>query len=121
MAYGRLRGDQEHKKGRKSSKSRQKSNLTTPNMMGAISDAKGASQHQSSMLDISGLSSFNPEGCAMGMGGGIQPRMSVGAPSDLGQSLMPYLSVEMKASESQCDLWSVADMLQKEERVRELS
>lgn len=55
------------------------------------------------------------------MGGGNQNRMSVGAPSDLGQSLMPYLSVEMKASESQCDLWSVADMLQKEEKVKELS
>ena len=43
------------------------------------------------------------------------------APSDLGQSLMPYLSVETKQVESQCDLWTVAEMAAKEERIRLLS
>lgn len=66
-----------------------------------------------SMLDISGASAFIvPEGnCQDNM------RMSVG-PSDLGQSLLPYLSVEHLAAESQCDIWSVAEIAQKEERVR---
>lgn len=47
------------------------------------------------MLDISVASAFNvPEG-----NGHDNMRMSV-APSDLGQSLLPYLSVEHHAAES---------------------
>ena len=46
-------------------------------------------------------------------------RMSVGpAQSDLGQSLMPYLSVETKQVEAQCDLWTLADYAAREERIR---
>lgn len=94
MAYARLRGDKEHKKGRKSSKSRAgKSQLTTPNYNGGASELnKSVNMHalqSSALLDISGLSAFNPE----------ENRMSVGAPSDLGQSLMPYLTAQMSQSE----------------------
>ena len=57
-----------------------------------------------------------------GVGIGESHRMSVGgAPSDLGQSLMPYLSVEMKAIETQCDIWGVAEMREKEESVNRLA
>lgn len=86
----------------------------------------------SNLLDISGLSAFNPmEGGAErgfahfgggGVGIGESHRMSVGgAPSDLGQSLMPYLSVEMKVTETQCDIWGVAEMREKEESVNRLA
>ena len=66
----------------------------------------------SQLLDCSSLSAFNPEAA-----GG---RLSLGAPSDLGQSLMPYLTVDMRAEEIQCDLWSVAEMAAKDERVKVL-
>ena len=67
---------------------------------------------------MSGLSSFNPieaaggaahfggggvaVGTAVGMGGGMaESRMCPGgAASELGQSLMPYLSVEMRTGEA---------------------
>jgi len=79
------------------------------------------------LLDISGLSAFNPieGGADRGQAHfGPESRMSVGpggAPSDLGQSLMPYLTVEMRATEAQCDLWSLAEMEAQESKVRELS
>ena len=38
----------------------------------------------------------------------------------MGQSLMPYLTVDMRAEEIQCDLWSVAEMAAKDERVKVL-
>ena len=54
--------------------------------------------NQSQLLNMSSLSAFNPEGMCFGGGAG---RHSVGpAPSDMGQSIMPYLSVEMSAAEA---------------------
>ena len=82
--------------------------MTTPNALiangGRGSDAKTINFGGTSMLNISDASAFCiPEGY------GVDGRLSI-APSDLGQSLMPFLSVEMSAVESQCDLWSVAEM-----------
>ena len=74
---------------------REQSNLTTPNNNGQGGDTTELNKslnnnllNVSSMLDISGLSAFAlPEEQA-------GARLSLGAPSELGQSLMPYLSVE---------------------------
>ena len=116
MAYARMKGEKEHKKGRKISKSRigKSSQLTTPNELGASELNKSANMRNlesSAILDISGLSAFNPE----------ENRMSIGAPSDLGQSLMPYLTAQLSASESQCDIWSVAEMASKDAKIKLLS
>ena len=117
VAYARLKGDHEHKRGRKgTSKSRQKSTLTTPNNADQNADLNKSANNLmnvSGLLDISGLSAFMPDEHAN--------RMSVGAPSDLGQSLIPYLSPEQKAAEAQCDLWTVAEMAQQKEKIRLLS
>ena len=130
MTYQRLKGDQEHsarksRQGSRKSISRANKPQLTENMRvsGAtpsqlpLESARGL--NTSNLLDISGLSAFNPmeggaeRGCAHfgGVGVGDQSHnMSVGgAPSDLGQSLLPYLSTEMKATDTQCDIWGVAE------------
>lgn len=94
-----------------------KSHLTTPNNNGdqnvELNKSANNLMNVSGLLDISGLSAFIPDEHAN--------RMSMGAPSDLGQSLIPYLSPEQKAVEVQCDLWSVAEMAQQKERIKLLS
>ena len=56
---------------------------------------------------------------------GPESRMSLGggAPSDLGQSLslMPYLTVEMRQVEAQCELWNIAEITAQEEKVQLLT
>ena len=83
MAYASMKGEKAHKKGRKSSKSRlmgKSSLITTPNdnLGGGASELNKSANmrnlESSALLDISGLSAFNPE----------ENRMSIGAPSDLG-------------------------------------
>ena len=89
-----------------------------------------AKLNTSNMLDISGLSSISPmdidAGAAhFGGPGGIESRRSLGgpAPSDLGHSLslMPYLNVETRPFEVQCDIWSVAERKAQEEKVEQLT
>ena len=117
LAYGRLKGDQEHKSRAPRKRSRaQKSQLTTPNNNGEATELNKSGFNMintSALLDISGLSAFVADDHFN--------RHSVGAPSDLGQSLMPYLCVEMRTSEAQCDLWTVAAMAQREARIKLLA
>ena len=115
IAYNRIKGEADtdtRKKAKRAGSRKQKSQLTTPNgcHMGDKSDFKTV--NGLSMLDISGASAFVvPDTSGLGPD---NMRMSV-APSDLGQSLLPYLSVEHHAADSQCDIWSVAEMAKKEE------
>ena len=86
-----------------------------------------AKLNSSNMLDISGLSSICPMDIdasaahfgGPGMGGPENRRSLGGAPSDLGHSLslMPYLTVETRPFEVQCDLWNVAERKAQEEKV----
>ena len=100
------------------SKGRQKSQLTTPNNNDGnggmdLNKSVNNALNVSGMLDISGLSAFIPdEG---------PNRLSVGPPSDLGQSLMPFLSVEQKACEVQCDLLSMKSFSKLEEQIEQLT
>ena len=48
-------------------------------------------------------------------------RLSVGgAPSDIGQSLMPYLTVETSQAESQCEILTILQMAEKDDKIKNL-
>lgn len=115
MAYNRLKSENEYfRKGKKQGK-RQKSQLAQTPMQTPNGQPQPTSDNKNStLLDISGASAFqiapNAEHSFS------QMRFSIG-PSQMnqsdmgGQSLMPFLSVETKDVEAQCDLWTLADIL----------